>query len=654
MGKYDSLGRFIVENVGGEQNIGDLYHCMTRLRFTLKDKSKADRKALESSDEIISVIESGGQYQVVVGNHVEEVFEAITRTHQLNLKTEKAEQVQTKKEGNPVARLFTVMSSIFQPIVPALAGAGMLKAVLVILTQLHWLSNESSTYSILSAAGNSVFYFLPIMLAFSSARTFKTQPFVSAAIVAALLEPNFTKLMENTGDISSFAGIPVVLMSYTTSIIPAILSIWLYSYLEKWLKKITPKSIELFMVPLISLLIMVPLAAIVIGPIGVYAGSGIASGIDFLSTRSGLLTGALLGGGWTFLVMFGLHWGIAPAMINNLSIKGYDTIRPMMASATFAQSGVALGVFLKAKDKKLKSYAISSLLPSLFAGITEPIVYGLSVKLKRPMIAAVIGGAVGGAIAGQFHATVLAYVFPAVTTIPAFMTNTIAYYLISIAVSFTLTTVLTYILGFEEDAQPAAVPSAGGNTAAGANVPQASAAVRASNAQGTSALPAETANVNAAAADTIGFHTVYAPIPGELVPLGEVDDPAFSTEAMGKGVAILPSEGKVFSPVDGVVSLMFRTSHAVAVTSDDKVELLIHVGVDTVKLKGEAFTAHVRQGQKVKRGDLLLEFDIPKIRAAGYDTTTPIIVTNSAEYEQIDPTHAGGRVEAGESLLAVR
>ncbi len=535
MSKHDELAKFIVTNVGGEENIRDLYHCMTRLRFTLKDKQKANKQALENSDGVISVIESGGQYQVVVGNHVSEVYDAIAGNYNLQVKSGNNEKEDHSKEGNFISRAFTVMSSIFQPIVPALAGAGMLKAILVILTQLEWLDSASSTYAILAAAGNGVFFFLPLMLAFSASRTFKTQPIVSAAIMVALLEPNFTKLMENTGDIASFIHIPVVLMSYTTSIIPAILAIWLYSYLERFLKRVVPKSIELFMVPLVSLLIMVPLTAIVIGPLGVYTGKGIADGIEFLSTQSGLLTGAILGGGWTFLVMFGLHWGIAPAMINNLSLKGFDTIRPMMASATFAQSGVALGVFLKAKDKKLKAYALSSIFPSLFAGITEPIVYGLSVKLKRPMIAAVIGGTIGGAIAGHFQTTVLAYVFPTITTIPAFFTNTIAFYLISITISFVVTTVLTYILGFNE-----------GN---GATVAETG---KTESEKSEPALQTESGQ-------TVVIESVYAPINGVIVPLSEVPDPAFSTEAMGQGIAILPSEGKVYSPVSGVVSLVFRT-----------------------------------------------------------------------------------------------
>ncbi|WP_077616108.1 beta-glucoside-specific PTS transporter subunit IIABC [Caenibacillus caldisaponilyticus] len=617
MGKYGQLASEIMKGVGGENNVADLYHCMTRLRFTLKDNRLARKHEIEQLDGVISVIESNGQFQVVIGNHVGEVYNELVNQYHL-ARSRKAAAAE-KNEGNLIARGFNLMSSIFTPIVPALAGAGMLKAILVICTTFHWLDAKSSTYLILAAAGNSVFYFLPLLLAFSSAKTFGTNRFVSVAIMGALLEPNFTGLMKNVGDITHFAGIPVVLMSYSSTIIPAILAIWLYSYLERFLKRFTPKSIEMFFVPLVSFLIMVPATAILIGPVGVYAGKGIAAAIEFLSDKSGLITGAILGGGWTFLVMFGLQWGIVPAMLNNLSLKGFDTIRPMMASATFAQSGVALGVFLKAKDKKLKSYALSAILPSLFAGITEPVVYGLSVKYKRPMIAAVIGGAIGGAIAGAFKTTVMAYVFPAITTIPAFMTDTIVYYLISIAVSFILTALLTYILGFDEETGDQAAPE--------------------------KSEPAPASGVKKTA--------LFSPMKGRIVPLQNVNDPAFSTEAMGKGVAIIPEEGKVYAPVSGTVSALFPTGHAVGIKSDDGLEVLIHVGLNTIQLEGRHFYKKVSQGDKVRQGDLLIEFDLDKVKEAGYDVTTPVVITNSDHYLDIVPTEKNGVTKAEKILYAL-
>lgn len=354
--KYDQLSKGIITLVGGEKNILSLYHCMTRLRFKLKDINKANKKELGSIDGVISVIESNGQLQVVIGNHVEDVFKNIMSIY--NIQGTSSEKQEGQKSGNFIAKLFNVMSSVFTPIIPALAGSGMLKALLVILTTYGGMDKLSSTYKILAASGNSVFYFFPVFIAFSAAKTFGVNPFTAAAILGALIEPNFTSLMKATGDVTHFLNIPVVLMSYTSTVIPAILVIWIYSYLEKFLKRVIPKNIELFTISFISLLIMVPLAATVIGPMGVSLGNGLGYIISFMSNKSGFLTGAIIGGGWTFLVMFGIHWGVVPIMLNNLALYGFDTIRPAIACATF-------GVVLKSKNKKTKSFAISAMLPAL-------------------------------------------------------------------------------------------------------------------------------------------------------------------------------------------------------------------------------------------------------------------------------------------------
>lgn len=624
MGKYTELSDFIVDKIGGKGNVDSVYHCMTRLRFELKDKSIADTKALEANDGIVTVMESGNQYMVVIGSHVDEVFEDMNNQYHFS-DTGNKEKSNKKKEGNIISRLFTVMSSIFTPVIPAIAGAGMLKALLVILTTFNLMSDESSTYFILSAAGNSVFYFLPLFLAISSAKTFGANIYVSLAILGALMEPNFTDLFTDNGEVVSFLGIPVVLMSYESTIIPSILAIWLYSYIEPILKKITPKSIEMFLVPLLGLLIMVPLASIAIGPIGVYLAEWIGAGIDFLSVKNGMITGALIGGGWTFLVMFGVHWGVVPAMLANLSSKGYDTIRPMMASATFAQGGVALGVFLKAKSKKLKSYALSVMFPVIFAGVTEPVVYGLSVKYKRPMIAAVIGGAVGGGFAGAFGTQVMTYVFPSLLTIPAFFTDTISFYLISIIISFFLTAVLTYLLGFQEDADP---DEQGEITTSSNDVSEED------TQDGGQAI------------------TIHSPLQGIIIKQNEIEDAAFSTGAMGKGVGVLPTEGKIYAPFDGKVTALFPTGHAIGLTSNDKTaELLIHVGLDTVKLEGKYFKTHVSQNDEVTKGDVLIEFDLEAVKKEGFDVTTPVVVTNAGDDKNMDVMER--EVTNGEELFTL-
>lgn len=584
---YDSLAKEVIEKVGGVENINSLFHCVTRLRFKLKDSSKADREAIKDIQGVLSVVEGNGQFQVVIGNHVTDVFDTVLKLFpEIKSDAMKTDDVEEKPTGNILTRMFNTMSSIFNPIIIALAGAGMIKALLVILTTYGFMDNTGSTYKILSAAGNSVFYFLPLFLAFSTAKTFKVNQFVAVAIVGALMEPNFAGLMKATGDVVDFFGIPVVLMGYSGTVIPAILTIWVYSYVERFLKKFIPKSIEIFTLSAVALLIMVPLAVMVIGPIGVTLGNGMGDLINFLSDKSGLIAGLVVGAGWTFLVMMGIHWGVVPIMINNIANQGYDVIRPMIAAATFASAGVALGVLLRSKKKETKAFAASTMIPALLGGITEPIVYGLSVKYKKPLIAQTIAGGIAGAFMGMFQTKAIVYVFPALTTLPAFFGDTFVIYLIGIAMAFGLSAILTYILGFEES---------------GAKVKK------------STLKPSEIASC----------------VKGEMIPLEDVKDPVFASKTMGDGVAFIPEKGEVTSPVDGTIEVAFPTGHAIGLKSDNNDEILIHVGINTVELNGECFKLLVKQGEKVTRGQKLIEFDLNKIKEKGYDTTTMLLITEA-------------------------
>lgn len=584
---YDSLAKEVVEKVGGVGNINSLFHCVTRLRFKLKDSSKADREAIKNIQGVLSVVEGNGQFQVVIGNHVTDVFETVLNIFpEIKSESMNIDDAEEKPSGNILTRMFNTMSSIFNPIIIALAGAGMIKALLVILTTYGFMDKTGSTYKILSAAGNSVFYFLPLFLAFSTAKTFKVNQFVAVAIVGALMEPNFSGLMQATGDVVDFFGIPVVLMGYSGTVIPSILTIWVYSYVERFLKKFIPKSIEIFTLSAVALLIMVPLAVIVIGPIGVTLGNGMGDLINFLSDKSGLLAGLVVGAGWTYLVMMGIHWGVVPIMINNIANQGYDVIRPMIAAATFASAGVALGVVLRSKKKETRAFAASTMIPALLGGITEPIVYGLAVKYKKPLIALTISGGIAGAFMGMFQTKAMVYVFPALTTLPAFFGDTFVIYLIGIAMAFTLSAVLTYILGFEDyESKP----------------------------KKSSLKPSELA----------------ACVKGEMIPLENVNDPVFSSKTMGDGVAFIPEVGEITSPVDGTVEVAFPTGHAIGLKSNDNFEILIHVGINTVELNGECFKLLVKQGEKVTRGQKLIEFDLNKIKEKGYDATTMLLITEA-------------------------
>lgn len=584
---YDSLAKEVVEKVGGAGNINSLFHCVTRLRFKLKDSSKADREAIKNIQGVLSVVEGNGQFQVVIGNNVTDVFETVLNIFpEIKSKSMNIDDAEEKPSGNILTRMFNTMASIFNPIIIALAGAGMIKALLVILTTYGFMNNTGSTYKILSAAGNSVFYFLPLFLAFSTAKTFKVNQFVAVAIVGALMEPNFSGLMQATGDVVDFLGIPVVLMGYSGTVIPAILTIWVYSYVERFLKKFIPKSIEIFTLSAVALLVMVPLAVIVIGPIGVTLGNGMGDLINFLSDKSGLLAGLVVGAGWTFLVMMGIHWGVVPIMINNIANQGYDVIRPMIAAATFASAGIALGVVLSSKKKETRAFAASTMIPALLGGITEPIVYGLAVKYKKPLIALTISGGIAGAFMGMFQTKAMVYVFPALTTLPAFFGDTFVIYLIGIAMAFTLSALLTYILGFEEDASKTKKSS-------------------------------------------LKLSELAACVKGEMIPLENVKDPVFSSKTMGDGVAFVPEIGEITSPVDGTIEVAFPTGHAIGLKSDNNIEILIHVGINTVELNGECFKLLVKQGEKVTRGQKLIEFDLKKIKEKGYDPTTMLLITEA-------------------------
>lgn len=612
---YDQLAKEIIFLIGGENNIVNLTHCVTRLRFKLKDETKTDENSLSKLKGVISIVKGNGQFQVVVGNAVEDIFNAIQRQYSIG-ETEVKEE---KKSGTLFTRALNMMSAILNPIVIALAGAGMIKALLVILTTtLGILDTSGGTYKILAAAGNSVFYFLPLFLAYSSAKAFKCNPYIALAIVATLMEPNFTKLMSKPGDMTSFLGIPVVLIGYSGSLVPAIVSILIYSKLEKVLKKFIPKNIELFALSFVALLIMVPLTIIVIGPIGVYLADQVGNLVNFLSVKNGLLTGAVIGAGWTFLVMLGVQWGVVPIMINNISTYGYDVIRPMIAAATFASAGAAFGVFLKAKNKENKAYALSATIPALLGGITEPIVYGISLKYRKPFIAQVIGGAIAGGFMGMMHTKAIVYVFPALTTLPAFLGETFVYYVIGITLAFVITAVITYFLGIDEK-------------------------------DDIEIHEKNSSNTKNEAEDII----IKSCIEGEAIELSKVKDEAFASGSIGKGVGIIPQKGVLYAPADGEISTVFVTGHAVGMATDKEAEILMHIGINTVEMNGEGFIKKVKDGQKVKAGDILIEFDIEKIKRAGYDTTTMMVISNSEEYSDIEVLNLG-EVKQNNDILIIR
>lgn len=615
----EKLAKEIVELVGGEKNVESLVHCATRLRFVLKDDAKADKAKLEKTEGIIAVKENGGQFQVVVGNKVPEVYNAIGQIS--NILDDSSNKEKPGKKAKGIGGIIDIISSIFAPLLGVMAGAGILKGLLLIASNIGWLETTETTYTILYAAADSLFYFLPLLLAVTTARKFQGNMFVAMTIAGALIYPSIVTLKAE-GTPTDFFGIPVILMNYSSTVIPIILAVIVMSKLEKFFNKTLHDSVKNFVTPLFLLVIMVPLTLLVFGPFGVYVGNGIAAGLVAAFGFSPLLAGAVMGASWQLLVIFGIHWGLIPVFINNVAVYGQDGVKPAATASIFAQTGAAFGVMLKTKNKKLKTLAGSSTLTALF-GITEPAIYGVTLPLKRPFIAGVIGGAVGGAIIGQAGTLAFASGAPGLLTLPIFYGpggQGFPGLILGIVVSFVVSAVLTYIMGFKDPVEEETKTE----PAASAEQP-----VRAAN-----------------ASDEI----VFSPIEGTIVELSEVPDPAFASGAMGKGIAIEPTVGRVVAPFDGTVTVAFKKKHALAVVSDTGAEILVHVGVDTVKLDGQHFVSHIKEGDRVQAGDLLLEFDIAQIKAAGYHTVTPIIVTNSANYEEVIP-QATGQVSSQELLL---
>lgn len=445
---YKKTATEILKAIGGKENLSNMTHCATRLRLNLKDESIVDDEKVKSIDGVINVARAAGQYQILIGIEVPKVYAEFEKAVGGKDSVDTSEN--NKGSGSVMSNIFSAISSIFAPLLPALAGSGILRGILILCVQVGLVSEKSGTYTILYAASMSVFYFLPILLAFTSAKRFGASPYLSAIIGGALLYPDFIKLMGSHGNgaITSFMKIPVVLMNYNSTVVPIILSIWVFSYLYKWLDKFVTENLKLVVVPLVSLAIMIPLTMIVIGPIGVYGGEVIAEVVNWAITHSRILAGILVGGGWSILVSFGIHWAINPIMINNIATVGYDFICPLTFACNFAVIGVTIGVWLKARNAKLRSFSLTGLVTIALSAIIEPTLFGLLVKNRKIWLAQIIGGAVGGAYLAVMHVATNAFVFGSVTTFPAFIMknqNNFIQAMIGLAISLVVGAILAYI-----------------------------------------------------------------------------------------------------------------------------------------------------------------------------------------------------------------
>ena len=638
--KFVEEAKTIVKLVGGEKNINNLVHCATRLRFELKNEGKADKKALESLPYVMKVIASGGQYQVVIGPDVNNYYNAILSVAKIGNKKENKEENTEKntEKKSPIDRLMKVISGAFSPLIPLLAGAGMVKALLTVLVEFHILGYEDPTYLILAAAGNAVFYFLPIFLGTTLAKQFGANAYVGGAIGAALLEPNFTGLLSAKGSVN-FLGIPVTPIDYASTVFPIFIAVIVYSFLEKGLKKVIKKELQLFLVPMICLMVMVPFTAIAFGPVGTTVGNVVADIVVKLFNFNKVIAGLLLAAVYPFLTIFGLHWGFTPITLQNLEQYGGDMIEGVCVCAVFAQIGIAIGAYLKGrKGSKIRSVAGPTVITGIMAGVSEPILYGIVMEYKRLMAVVAVASGLGGAINGALGVTMDEYVFHNIFSMLMRTYSPFGAYLIGISVSLVAGALLTYFWGIRPEDMKDFLPEGESDTQEAEMVV---AEEKTTVIEENKAIYEEK-NVE-----------VCAPVAGEVIALKDVPDEVFSSGITGDGVAINPTGNTIVAPSNGVISAVLPSKHAVGMTLSNGAEILVHVGLNTVMLEGKGFDVKVTEGQKVNTGDVLLTFDRALIEKAGYSLITPILVANTDEFASLEKTDAK-KINAGERLYTIK
>ncbi len=598
---YAALAPDILDGVGGEANISSMTHCATRLRLVLRDNSKADTAKVEGLNGVVTVVQSGGQYQVVIGNDVPLLYEELGRITKFG---SGAEEAPADEGGNLFNRFIKLISALINPLIWPLAGSGLLKAFVTLATTAGWLSANGSTYTILNAAGDAIFYFLPIVLAITAAKRFNANQITAVAIAGALVYPSIVAL-STAGAPVTFFGIPVVMASYTSSLVPIILSTWIQGYLERWLKKVLPSAIRNFTTPLIVLFVMVPLVLMTVGPVTTYVSTGLSHGIAWLFVHVPWLAGAVMGAFWQVFVIFGVHWGFVPFILADLKSPGYSLMAAATLPAVLAQGAAMIGVMIRTRSKKMRELAGPAALSGILAGITEPGIYGVNLPLKKPFVYGCIGGAVGGAIVAIGGSASSVFVVPSLLGIPAFLQHgNLPLFFIGLGVAMVIAFLLTLILGFTD-------------------LPEADAA---SPAEGA----AEPVAQAAAPARELAEGGVCAPVDGTIVALGDVNDKVFASGAMGSGFGVTPVSGAIHAPLAGQIVAAMDSGHAYGIKGDNGLEVLVHIGIDTVQLKGEHFDRKVQVGDHVAPGDLLAEVDMEAVAAAGYDTTVITVITNSA------------------------
>jgi beta-glucoside PTS system EIICBA component len=622
---YKQLGRDVLELVGGKENVAMLTHCATRLRFEFRDPSKVKAGQIEQLPGVISVVDKGGQFQVIVGNEVQQAFREIQK--QIGTAPEKGNNHGPRKEKKGwISRFISVISTTFTPMIPAIIGAGMIKAILAVLVLTGALTEQSQTFFVLNTIADAAFFFMPVLLAYGASIKFETSPIMSMTLAGVLLHPNWATVLASE-EALHFIGVPVRLTDYAGSVLPIIITVWIMSYIERFAERVSPSMIKFFMKPMLILLVTAPLALVVIGPVGTYLNDLVALGAESINTHASWLIPMLMGMLQPFLIITGTAWAMTPIATDQLSRNGEEMINgPGMLASNIAQGAATLAVAAKTKNKQLKQLAGSAGFTALI-GITEPSLYGVTLKLKKPLIAAMIGGGCAGIYAGLSGLVRYAFVSPGLAAVPAFIGSNpmnIVHALITILIAFAIAFTVTWMLGFEDPTDK-----------------------EVNNREHRK----QTKSKSQQKAVSIGG-TVASPLSGQLQPLSEVNDDVFSSGLLGKGVAVIPDRNEARAPFSGEVVTFLDSKHAIGLKGDNGIELLIHIGIDTVQLQGEYFEAHVKQGDRVEQGDLLVTFDKKAIVDKGYEVVTPIIVTNHDQFATVKPVEVG-HIEHGQPIITV-
>lgn len=599
---YDKLAVDIIKAVGGKENIVKASRCATRLRLVLKETTNEAKENVSNLTGVITVVESGGQFQVVIGTHVGKVFDKVASELNLDSNT-----IEDEPKASILNRIIATMSAVFAPFIYILAAAGILQGCLILINMANPSFSSTGTYEVLSFMSWAPFTFLPIFIAITASKHFKCNAFIAVACCAALVSPTWAEIASRiaNGESVRFLGISLAETTYTSSVLPPLFLVWILSYVERFVDKKLPEVIKSLFTPFICMIVIVPLTILVIGPLSDSLATGIANGYNYLYNLAPAVAAAVIGGLWQIVVIFGVHWGVTPMCLANYDLYGMDTFQAFQTMAVIAQAGAVFGVFVKARNKQTKNIALSAGVTGIF-GITEPAIYGVNLRFKKPFICGCIAGAIGAVVGSFFNIAYYAYAgLPGLLTVVNSITpdnpKSIIGMLLGAAISFFGAIALVQIVGIgeketNEEKQDKKIE------------------------EGQPIL-------------NMGVNVIKSPISGKVIELEKVDDPVFSSGAMGKGIAIEPMDNKVYAPFNGTIEFIAETKHAIGLLSEDGVEVLIHVGMDTVKMQGRGFNVKTSVNSKIKAGDLLLEFDRNAIEKEGYSLITPVVITNADNYE---------------------